>query len=176
MGYLNNFVIPYEGLSVGIHQFDFEITEKFFENIKYAELSNGKLRVDVNLIREGNMLTLEFSIHGSVEVQCDRCGDFFFHPVDTKEILFVKFGKEKVEENAEILIIPDKETHLELGHLIYEYIMLSLPLKRTHSSIEENGVNCNSEIIDKLTTHTESITEDPRWEKLKELKEGFNKE
>ena len=78
MNYFKQFVIQFSGLKNGDHNFNFEVTDKFFEKIEYSEIKKGKVNVDVLLNKQENMLVFNFSINGFVNVICDRCSDPFY--------------------------------------------------------------------------------------------------
>ena len=44
-----NFLIPFTGLKIGTHQFNFEVDDLFFEERDYSILKKGELCVDVTL-------------------------------------------------------------------------------------------------------------------------------
>ncbi|MCD4746903.1 MAG: DUF177 domain-containing protein [Bacteroidales bacterium] len=170
MDYFKQFVIPFKGLSIGIHQFRFDINNKFFESIEYSEIKKGKIDIELLFEKQENMLILNFSINGYVNVNCDRCLEDFEYPVSGKEQLIVKFGNKRYEENNEILIIPESEHQIEISHLIYEYISLLLPIKRIHPN-DDNGISrCKGEVIRKIEELSNKKNNiDPRWDVLKKL-------
>src|SRR5688572_9641887 len=106
MDVLKKFEIPFSGLNDGIHYFDFEINNDFFEAIDYSEIKKGKLKVGVELEKQSTLLILHFSIKGKVNVMCDRCTDYFDLPIEGNEQLVVKFGSDMVEESDQIVVIP----------------------------------------------------------------------
>jgi len=167
---LKDFFIPYKGLSIGIHKYNFIVNDKFFEEIEYSEFSKGSLMADLNLEKQERMIILHFSIKGSVEVQCDRCLEVMDFPVDIVETLYVKFGDNKEDETDEILILPESEYQIDISRLINEYITLAMPIRHVHGD-DENGVSlCNADALKKLEELSERHTIDPRWEKLKNIK------
>ena len=167
---LKDFFIPYKGLSIGIHKYNFIVNDKFFEEIEYSEFSKGSLMADLNLEKQERMIILHFSIKGSVEVQCDRCLEVMDFPVNIVETLYVKFGDNKEDETDEILILPESEYQIDISRLINEYITLAMPIRHVHGD-DENGVSlCNADALKKLEELSERHTIDPRWEKLKNIK------
>ncbi|HSG67804.1 MAG TPA: DUF177 domain-containing protein, partial [Bacteroidales bacterium] len=144
---LKDFMIPFVGLKEGNHDYAFDIDGKFFESFEYSEITQGKAHIDVALERKERMLIFTFDFRGFVTVPCDRCAEDMEYPVKGHERLIVKFGHEFNEESEEIFVIPDTESHIDISTFIYEYIMLSLPIKRVHPEGEEA---CNPEVIEKL--------------------------
>ena len=169
MDHLTDFVIPYVGLSLGNHTFDFEVNNTFFEHFEYSEIKKGKIKIMVNLERQERMLVLGFKIEGSVEVTCDRCLDVFDHPVSGNEQLIVKFGNERLEESEDVLMIPRTDYQIDLAPLIYEYINLLLPIRHVHPMNENGDYACDPEVTKFITETPEHENTDPRWEILKGL-------
>ena len=169
MDYLADFVIPFMGLSLENHTFDFEVNNAFFEHFEYSEIKKGKVSVEVILERQERMLIFGFKIQGSVEVTCDRCLDVFDHPVSGREQLIVKFGHERLEESDDVLMIPHTDYQIDLAPLIYEYINLLLPIRHVHPMNENGEYACDPEVTKFITETPEHENTDPRWEVLKGL-------
>jgi uncharacterized metal-binding protein YceD (DUF177 family) len=168
------YIIQFGSLSVGKHEFSFRIKDSFFELFENSEIKSGDFTVKVDMQRQATMLLLGFAIKGKALLECDRCGDDFLLPVSGEQHLIVKLGGEDMEDNDEIVSVSSSENELDVAQFIYEYIILSLPLRRTHPG--KTGKNaCNPEIIRKLEQisiqkEEETHTEDPRWTVLKNIK------
>jgi uncharacterized metal-binding protein YceD (DUF177 family) len=169
MDYFRQFVIPFSGLKQGIHRFDFEADDLFFEHFEYSEIKNGRISVGLNLTKEENLLVLDFTFDGQVTLPCDRC----FEPVDLriqgKNRLCVKYGSGYYEENEALQIIPEGETQFNVSPFIYEFIHLLLPVKRIHPEDENGESRCNPEVLKMLEDLSEKHAPDPRWEVLNDL-------
>jgi uncharacterized metal-binding protein YceD (DUF177 family) len=165
VNYLKDFLIPYKGLSIGVHNYKWEISQKFFEAIDNSEVEEADIEVMLDLEKQERMMIGQFGISGSVVVKCDRCLDKLELPVILDETIYIKFGEDEEEDTEDILFISESEYQVDFSQLINEYITLSLPLKKVH----EDG-ECNEAIISKLEELSENETVDPRWEKLKDLK------
>jgi uncharacterized metal-binding protein YceD (DUF177 family) len=175
MNYFNQFFIPFTGLKEGEHRFNFEIGDEFFEKYNYSDLRKGDLRVELILDKQERMLTLTFNISGTVEVMCDRCLDNYNQLVQGKEKLFIKFGRDFHEETEEILIIPESEHQINVGHYIYEYINLLIPYRRVHPDDNNGESMCNKDVISKLQEYVRHDVVDPRWETLNHLRNKLKK-
>ena len=81
MNYLDQFSINFINLSLGVHAFEFDLDEQFFEAYEEDEISKARVKVLVSLEKQERMLVLCFDIKGSVNVMCDRCLDQFDQPV-----------------------------------------------------------------------------------------------
>lgn len=161
------FKIHFAGLSRGEHEYDFEVTDKFFESFEFSEIKKGKIHLKLKLNRQDLTLILNFNFSGSINLPCDRCDDAFDVPVEGNQQLVVTLGGEKSDEGDELLIIPETESEIDLTHYIYEYIILLVPQKRVHKTEKE----CNQDVIQKLRQFEPNKKNevDPRWEKLKKI-------
>ncbi len=172
----NEFLIPFIGLKLGKHQFDFQINKAFFDNFDYHEYDNCDIKVTVVLDKKSTILELSFKHKGTIYVPCDLTNEMFNLPIKGKIKLVVQFGENFNNDNEELLILPHGEFQIDVSQYIYEMIVLSVPLKRIHPGIK-NGT-LKTETLDKLTElsvkkakkevqQEENI--DPRWDKLKQL-------
>jgi uncharacterized metal-binding protein YceD (DUF177 family) len=168
--YLKHFIIPFRGLKQGVHQYDFQIDEKFFQRLEYAELSKGNVKIDLELTKQERMLIFHFIINGYVEVTCDRCLGEFNEAIAGDEKLIVKFGEEWEEESEDVIIIPEGEYQFDVSKYIYEYIMLLLPMQRIHPDDENGFTSCDQDMVSRLGSHPETTESDPRWDVLLKLK------
>jgi uncharacterized metal-binding protein YceD (DUF177 family) len=166
----NEFLIPFIGLKLGKHQFEFQINKKFFEQFSYDEFENCTVIANVVLEKKATMLEINFKHKGTVNVPCDLTGEYFDLPIKGKLKLVVQFGDMFNNDNEELLILPHGEHQLDLSQYIYEMIALSVPLKRVHPGIKDGTLQ--SEALEKLKkVQVKEIKEeiDPRWDKLKQL-------
>jgi uncharacterized protein len=172
VGGLRQYAIPFKGLKEGKHLFDFVADNSFFEQFASSEVKRGLVNIQVELIKHLQFLELRFDINGKVTVHCDRCLDPFVIRISHQAMLYVRFGKETLEQSDDLLILADSENEVRLDQLIYEFIHLALPIQRIHPEID--GISgCNPEMLEKLNAHLAddpgNASEDPRWGKLKEL-------
>lgn len=169
---LKQFDIPFTGLKEGEHQFEYDITQEFFEFFKYDEVQDSNVRVTITLIKKATVLELLFICKGWVTVACDVINEPYKQPISTNLNLVVKFGEEYNNENEEILIIPHNEFKINVSQYIYEAIVLAIPLKKEHPGIANGTIK--SEILEKLeelkiNSKKNKQETDPRWDKLKDI-------
>ena len=129
---MKRYAIPYKGLSIGNHHFEFEVDDRFFDAFEGSEIHRGHASVSVELVKTERLLTLDFTIDGEVEVTCDRCLDEFMMPVHYAGTLQVRFSETEKESDGEVMWLSPNETELPLGQYIYESISLSLPYRKIH--------------------------------------------
>ncbi len=165
------FLIPFVGLKLGKHHFEFQIDKKFFESFDYQEYQNADVKVDLIFDKNSTMLELNFKHKGTVNVPCDLSGEDFDLAIKGKMNLIVRFGEEFNNDNEELLILPHGEFELDVAQYIYEMIVLSVPHKRIHPGIKDGTLKTDVfEKLDELAVKPKKEEDiDPRWEKLKKL-------
>lgn len=174
---LKQFSIPFTGLKIGKHQFDFDIDNSFFDAFEYSLVKKGSLEARVELDKQETMLILQFHITGTIVLDCDKCLAEFNSPVEINERQIVKFAEDELEsDDLEIISLSKKESEIEISGLIYEFITVAVPYIKI---CEENGdgeTKCDQEMIVRLeslavgTKEEQQDDEDPRWAALKKLK------
>ncbi|WP_034042491.1 YceD family protein [Wocania ichthyoenteri] len=172
---LKEFTIPFVGLKVAKHHFEYKIEQAFFEHFEYAEFNNVNIQVDVELEKKTTLLELHFKASGYVNINCDLTNEPFNQAIKNEFDLVVKFGEEYNDENIDILIVPHGTYEVNIQQYIYELIVLAVPVKRIHPGIEDGTLN--SEILEKLEELSPKLKEkkdtneeiDPRWNTLKKL-------
>lgn len=168
---LKQFNIPFVGLKLGSHSFQYQIDNTFFTLFDYNEFESASLEAAVTLTKKPTLLELDFEISGFLAVLCDVSLESFNMPVTGTFSIIVKFGEAYNDENEEILILPHEAYQINVAQYIYELIVLSLPSKRVHPKVLDGTMQ--SEALKKLKEleikEEETNTVDPRWDKLKDL-------
>ena len=164
-----DYTIPYTGLKIGRHEFEFKLGNSFFEQFEYSEIGDCDIFIDVTLEKQATMLVLDFDIEGVIVTLCDRCQEPIEVEIEATEQLIVKFGDYTGSIEDEILVHGPGEHELNLAPYFYEYAHLAMPPKRVHDSMDQ----CNQDVIAYLSGTDDDGDDDdvdPRWEKLKDLK------
>ena len=166
------FLIPFVGLKGGLHHFEFNINNEFFEIYNFFDFKKSDVKVHLAFEKKVNMLKLDFNASGKVTVPCDVTNEYFDLSVKSDFNLIVKFGEIENYNDDELLILPHGSYQIDVAPYIYEMTVLSIPAKKVHPGIE-NGT-LKSEILEKLKNlepreNPLSGQTDPRWDKLKDL-------
>ncbi|MDQ2655785.1 MAG: DUF177 domain-containing protein [Bacteroidota bacterium] len=161
-----------------VHHFEFEVGNDFFGQYGRDLITEGTLQTEVALDKRETFIEAIFQISGVVRLVCDRSLDAFDQPIKAKKKLVFKYGDTNEELSDEIVMIHRETDSLELGHYIFEFIALELPMKKLHPRYrdeEEDDPDQEGKIIysskpapDENEAGNEDI--DPRWEKLRKLK------
>ena len=172
---LKEFTIPFVGLKLGEHRFDFKIDNPFFENFEYEEFNDVDIKLDVLLNKKNTMLEFTIAFEGFVNVNCDITNEPFNQEIDGDFHFVVQFGEEFNDENEVLITIPHGSYEFNIQQYVYESIVLALPTRRIHPGIEDGTLK--SDILTKLEELRPTLndkleegeTTDPRWDELKKL-------
>ena len=169
----SKYTIPFRGLKDGIHFFEFQIDNSFFEQLNFFDFIDTNLNLNLTLDKKSNILTLKFDFEGFVKLSCDVTTEPFDHHLKTNFTLIVKFGDEERYDGDEILILSNGSSQIDISQYIYETIILAIPQKKVHPGVIDGSLN--SDIIQKLSDLGPKKKKklkkeiDPRWVKLKDL-------
>ncbi|GAB5417485.1 MAG: DUF177 domain-containing protein [Crocinitomicaceae bacterium] len=141
------FVIPFTGLKIGMHTYEFDIVDAFFEQVEYSLIEKGNVRVTLNLEKKETMMIGDFHIEGEVKASCDLCNDPVNVEVDGDYQLIFKFDDKPSDDETLIIVYPE-EFELDLQENILELITVSLPSRTIHPEGE-----CDSEMLEILNEY-----------------------
>ena len=170
----NQYIIHFKGLRDGKHDFDFQITNEFFEENSTLDIKSGDLSIKVLLAKHASFLDLHVDMEGEVNIQCDRCLENFDYPIHYQSQLFVKFKDEPDEPDENVIFLHPNDDKLDLNQYFFDCIGLSIPIQKFHPEDEHGNYTCNDEMLAILDEHesksgTEDAGVDPRWSKLQNL-------
>jgi uncharacterized protein len=171
VGKISKYDIVYKGLKEGKHKFEYQIDDTFFELFEGSLAQKGNISAEVILDKKSTLLILQFNIEGTIELMCDRCAENYNQPIRQIHKLFVKFGEEKNDDGEDIIWISPEENSLNIAQLLYEFIVLSIPVKHAHPD-RDGKSTCNAEMIEQLKKYSSAEKEtepDHRWDILKDF-------
>ncbi|MBS1760511.1 MAG: DUF177 domain-containing protein [Bacteroidetes bacterium] len=172
--------IPFVGLKPGVHEYNYSIDDKFFDDFQSQDFKNCKANVKLLLDKKSTFMTLKFEIGGSLEVNCDRCNSQLPLELWDEFNITVKLAEDaelmnEQEEDPDMYYIPQGESHLEIANWIYEFINLSIPMHKVCTYENMNGPHCNKsakEMLKKMSTEEKEIKkENPIWKGLEKFKD-----
>lgn len=182
MGHRREFEIAFVGLKPGIHHYEYEINDEFFESFQQQDFANCRATVKLALEKNNSFMLLKFEIGGTLEVICDRCNNRLPLELWDEFNLTVKMVSEPEvmndqEEDPDVYYISNGESHLHLADWIYEFINLSIPMQRTCAYEKMDGPYCNKAALDvlkQMTPRKDKKEENPIWKELKKFKKPEN--
>lgn len=174
MNYLSQYTIPFSGLKEGKHLFDFSADHRFFAGFEESEIEKGSVNIQVELEKRTTYLRLKFMLQGEVELICDRCLETYSQPIESTYPMLVKFSETETDDGDEVIYIHPGAYQVDVAKLIYEFIVLSIPIRHVHPDNEEGKSLCDPEMLQKLdeykaTDLPEIDPIDPRWNDLKKI-------
>lgn len=172
------FEIAFVGLKPGLHEFEYQIEDKFFQNYGEQDFTNCNAKVKLSLDKHQGFMMLKFDIDGTVDVLCDRCGNNLTLQLWDEFNIIVKMVDEpelmnEQEEDPDVYYISRTESHLHISDWIYEFINLSLPTQKICGEDENGTSKCNKEVLEKLRKMEEDAKQNPNpiWKGLDKFKD-----
>ncbi len=169
-----------KSLREGEHVFEYFLDSAYFGAIEGSFILDGEVDAEVRILKRGDLYQVNLLVDGYAVVSCDRCLGELEEDVYSERDLVVKFGSEYREESDEVLVLPAQEGVLDLSWMLYEDVVLSLPIQRMHPEGE-----CDREMTQRyasmssadVATESDGVERDEdgvdlRWAALKKLKES----
>lgn len=164
---MKHFSIPYKGLKDGSHSFRFDVEDNFFRQFGNEEMQQCKIVVLLDLDKQPGVDTLVFEIDGNSVFPCDRCLVEIEIPIRGNYSILMKLGEEE-DSNEEVMYIHPETSILSLAQLIYEYIILSVPIIKNIECEDMTPLPCDMAVLDKIeTVNEDNDTVNPLWDSLK---------
>ena len=156
------FEIAFVGLKPGIHEFNYEVDDKFFAEKGHPDFTNPPVTqarchasIKLQLDKKSSFMLLKFEIGGKADVTCDRCGNPLAIDIWDEFNMLVKLVENpdemnEQEEDPDVYYISRTESHVDISNWIYEFVLLSFPLQKMCSEEEMGGPQCNLVVLEKL--------------------------
>ena len=167
------FEIAFVGLKPGVHEFNYDVDDKFFKSYQPQEFSNCEARVRLLLDKKSSFMMLKFEVGGKADLVCDRCGNPLTKDLWEDFEVLVKMvdnpdEMNKEEDDPDVFYISRGESHINVESWIYEFINLSIPSHRMCAENEIGGPQCNKEALDMLRKMNEKENQpvNPIWKDL----------
>lgn len=169
--------IAFVGLKPGVHEFNYEIDDRFFEEYQEQDFRQTKAHIKLRLEKNNGFMLLRFEVGGKTEVTCDRCSnDLPFELFDEFSITVKMVDDPDMmndqEEDPDVYYISRGESHLDVKNWIYEFINLSIPMQKTCSYENMDGPHCNPaarEFLNKMKPGDDAPA-NPLWKGLEKFK------
>jgi uncharacterized metal-binding protein YceD (DUF177 family) len=180
---LRTYDIHIAGLENKRYEYDFTSDDAFFAALEQDLISKGHVQTHLVLDKSETMIRLDFHIVGTVEQVCDRSLDEYDEPVDTQRMMLLKFGDHNEELSDEIELIQRNTATINVASYIFEFIGLSLPMKRLHPRFRDEEDDDDTDPNGKLIYSSDPASGnddddqpqpdiDPRWAALRKLNDN----
>ena len=169
---MHDFIVKLGTITSEKKSFSFDVRDSFFEAFSFSELKHANLSAIATLDKDGENILLNLKIIGQInQLDCDICAYKLSIPISAETNLIIKKTNKDLLSTDEIFYVKKHENQLNLKHLIFELIVLSIPKKRQHALDKQGNSTCNKEMLNLLTKYTQvhKKTSDQRWDALKNL-------
>lgn len=146
----SEYIIPFSSYSNGLHEFEFELFDAFFGLFPESEIQKADVLVSVELIKQERQLEFLFTFDGWVILPCDRCLEEYEQPITGEFTLYGKFGRGNNEDEFDVVWLPQEAYQIDLAQYLYEYVMLSLPMRKIHPDKAGGKPGCDPVMLDIL--------------------------
>lgn len=179
MGQNRSFDILFVGLVPGLHEREYRIEDKFFQDFSAPDFTNCDTHIKLRLEKNQGFMQLHFDIDGKIDYSCDRCGNPLKVQLWDEFTIIVKLvdnadEMNNQEEDPDIFYIDRNESQLSVANWIYEFIHLSIPIQNICKEDEKGESTCNKKVLDQLNKFRSNPNEVPNtniWKGLDKFKD-----
>lgn len=132
MGKFTAYKLPLKSLTKGSHTFDYRLDKQFFTDMENTDVRDAAVDVRLTVDYNGDVYALAFNVSGTVTLLCDRCLDDLVLPIDTRYDITVRYGDCYNDDSDTLLEIPDSDNFLNVAYMIYDTVVLAIPIKHAH--------------------------------------------
>ena len=174
--------IAFVGLKPGVHEFQYQVKDRFFEEYQEQDFRNTNATVKLLLEKNNSFMMLRFQVDGKTDVICDRCSSelplqlFEDFTVTVKLVEDPEVMNEQ-EEDPDVYYLSRGESHLDVKDWIYEFVNLSIPMQKTCEYESMDGPYCNPaarEVLNNMKPKQEP-KDNPLWKGLEKFR-GLSEE
>lgn len=172
--------INFSELDLGSYDYEFHVSDAFFQQFENTLIQKGRAKVNVNLVKHGHLMEAFVDFSALLNLNCDRCLGEVAIPFEGSDQCLIRpvTGDEK-NADANLIDINPNAVEVDLSLFVYETICLELPLVVVPCEIIDDESVCDKEMLNKLNELSlkEEKKEKPGdapgiWDKLK----GFSPE
>lgn len=170
------YYISHNNLDNGWHSFSYKLDHRFFSLFDYNALSDPHFSIVLDIDKSNDSLLLNVTIEGQFKASCDRC--LIEVPIDISSVQtqLIKYSDEDLEVE-DIIFISPSDHRVNVAKIMFDNILLSLPIINKRSCEEENYKYCDRTILNKIEelTHDDNPNdksldeENSTWDALKNL-------
>ncbi len=174
--------IAFVGLKQGIHEYHYQVNDKFFEAYQEQDFRHCSANIKLTLDKQNGFMLLKFEVGGVLETTCDRCGSSVLPMNLWDEFnVVVKLAEEpdsmnEQEEDPDVYYIGRGESHLHIADWIFEFVNLSIPMQRMCSEEKMGSQYCNNDVLDMLKKGEDEPNgnDNPIWKGLEKIKKDLD--
>lgn len=177
MSHRREYEIAFVGLKPGVHEFSYEVSDRFFGDYDVQDFRKTEASVKLLLEKNNGFMILRFEVGGKAEVTCDRCSSELPIQLFDDFTITVKMVENPEEMNdqeddPDVYYISRGESHLDVKNWIYEFVNLSIPMQKSCEYENMDGPFCNPAAREMLKgdRQVEKPEQNPLWKGLEKFK------
>lgn len=169
---LSKYDILIYGLEDKTHEYELEGGDAFFQEFEQDILEGGSFKVKILLEKNPTLIRLTMEITSVLRLICDRSLDIFEEEFTSNEMHIFKFGNTAEEISDDLEVIPFGTAKINIGSLLFDYILLQVPMKKLHPRFRSENTPEEGKMVyqDPDFLEEKEETQDPRWAALINLK------
>ncbi len=169
MGKFTAYKVELASRGDGHYEQDFEIGKQFFENMENHDILSSDIHVHMDMEKRQDRYECVFHCSGMLQIPCDRCLDPMDHEVDTDYRVTVKYGENYDDGADNLLVIPYSNSYLNVAYMLYDTILLTIPLRHVHAPGK-----CNRAMLDALRKHRGNDSDEAEQVREEATEEAIN--
>lgn len=176
MNGLKHYNIPIKVVGLGLHNYVFKVEDDFFKNFEMSPVEHGSFDVTVEMDKRPNIIELMFEIKGTIPSPCDRCLAEIPVSLECNNRMLVKYSEIDRQDEDEVVYVSQEDAYLNVASLIYEFIVLAIPILKRIDCEENNQKYCDKDVLEYYDKVNQEIDEDEEdenpdiWGSLKDIK------
>ncbi|MDE6006619.1 MAG: YceD family protein [Muribaculaceae bacterium] len=136
------------------YDYSYRIGKEFFTARENTEVLDSDVEVGLRVTRVRDTYKFEFSFDGELAWPCDRCLDPVKIEIGEDYEVLVRHGEEYDDSQEGLIVIPESWTRFDVSGIIYDTLLLAIPLRCVHEPGE-----CNAEMTAALSRHEQGDDE-----------------
>lgn len=170
MGKFSAYKVQLASLADGRHEQDFVCDTEFFKNMENTDVVSSDVQVHMDLEKKHGSYDMTFTFKGELQIPCDRCLDPMLHEVDTTYHITVEYGDSYNDASDDLLVIPSTDAWLNVAYMLYDTIVLTIPLRHVHApgkcnramaaALHKHSAGGDSDVEEALDEVDEEISSD----------------
>ncbi len=170
--YKNKCIISIFSLSIGKHRFAFKIDDAFLNNREDGMVQSADFLAKLVLNKSETMIEAELTLSGHIGLVCDKSLEPFNFPLNHTHTIYYKYGVSFEELSEDVLMVPYDTHTLDFSGLIYEFMLLALPVKKLHPKFATIELTDTQDFVysTKRNQQDETPKGDECWDKLRNMK------
>ncbi len=164
-------VLSLPALPNGVTEINTTVSTDFFKQFEQSLIASASYDVQVLFDKKPGIYILDVNAKGWHEATCDRCLEKIQMPGEASYRYFFNQKNTGLEEDEDVFTLEEGTVDLDLRPLVYESIILSLPLINVYDCDEDDQAPCDENVLEILRNKNidDSDSTDSAWDALKDI-------